>query len=28
MIRAPHDPARKAGDIVQVVDLASLPGGY
>jgi molybdopterin molybdotransferase len=28
MIRPPHDPARKAGDIVQVVDLASLPGGY
>ena len=28
MIRPPHDPARKAGDLVQVVDLASLPGGY
>ncbi|KAF0104925.1 MAG: molybdopterin molybdotransferase [Rhodospirillaceae bacterium] len=28
MIRPPHDPARKAGDIVQVVDLASLPGAY
>ena len=28
MIRPPHDPARKAGDVVQVVDLASLPGGY
>jgi len=28
MIRPPHDPARKAGDIVAVVDLASLPGGY
>lgn len=28
MIRPPHDPARKAGDIVQVVDLASLRGGY
>lgn len=28
MIRPPHDPARKAGDIVQIVDFASLPGGY
>jgi molybdopterin molybdotransferase len=28
MIRPPHDPARKAGDIVQVIDFASLPGGY
>ncbi len=28
MIRPPHDPARKAGDVVQVVDLASLAGGY
>ena len=28
MIRAPQDPARKAGDTVQVIDLASLPGGY
>ncbi len=28
MIRPPHDHARKAGDVVQVVDLASLPGGY
>jgi molybdopterin molybdotransferase len=28
MIRPPHDPARKAGDVVQVVDLAGLPGGY
>ncbi|NQW54547.1 MAG: molybdopterin molybdenumtransferase MoeA, partial [Rhodospirillales bacterium] len=28
MIRPAHDPARKAGDTVQIVDLASLPGGY
>ncbi len=28
MIRPPHDPARKAGDFVQVVDLQGLPGGY
>ena len=28
MIRPPHDPARKAGDVVQVIDFASLPGGY
>jgi molybdopterin molybdotransferase len=28
MIRPPHDPAKKAGDIVQVIDLAALPGGY
>jgi molybdopterin molybdotransferase len=28
MIRPPHDPARKAGDTVQVIDLATLPGGY
>ena len=28
MIRPPHDPARKAGDTVQVVDLQGLPGGY
>jgi molybdopterin molybdotransferase len=28
MIRPPHDPARKAGDTVPVVDLATLPGGY
>ena len=28
MIRPPHDPARKAGDTVQVIDLAALPGGY
>jgi molybdopterin molybdotransferase len=28
MIRPPHDPARKAGDTVQVVDLQSISGGY
>jgi molybdopterin molybdotransferase len=28
LVRPPHDPARKAGDIVQVIDLAALPGGY
>jgi molybdopterin molybdotransferase len=28
MIRPPHDPACKAGDTVQVIDLATLPGGY
>ena len=28
LVRPPHDPARKAGDIVQIIDLGSLPGGY
>ena len=28
LVRPPHDPARKAGDVVQVIDLAALPGGY
>lgn len=28
MIRPAHDPARKAGDTVQIVDLKGLPGGY
>lgn len=28
LIRPPHDPARKAGDTVQVVDLERLPGHY
>src|SRR5471030_304913 len=28
MIRPPHDPERKAGDTVQVIDLTTLPGGY
>lgn len=28
LVRPPHDPARKAGDTVQIVDLSRLPGGY
>jgi molybdopterin molybdotransferase len=28
MIRPPFDPARKAGDTVQVIDLSAVPGGY
>jgi molybdopterin molybdotransferase len=28
LVRPAHDPARKAGDLVQVIDLADLPGGY
>jgi molybdopterin molybdotransferase len=28
LIRPPHDPAKKAGDSVQIVDLSVLPGGY
>jgi molybdopterin molybdotransferase len=28
MIRPPHDPARKAGESVQIIDLSVLPGGY
>lgn len=28
LVRPPHDPVRKAGDIVQIIDLTSLPGGY
>ena len=28
LVRPAHDPARKAGDIVQVIDLSALPGGY
>jgi molybdopterin molybdotransferase len=28
LVRPAHDPARKAGDVVQVIDLAELPGGY
>jgi molybdopterin molybdotransferase len=28
LIRPAHDPAHKAGDLVQVIDLAELPGGY
>jgi molybdopterin biosynthesis enzyme len=26
MVRPPHDPARRAGDMVQVIDLTTLPG--
>jgi molybdopterin molybdotransferase len=26
LVRPPHDPARKAGDTVQVIDFAGLPG--
>ena len=26
MVRPAHDPARKAGDVVQVIELAGLPG--
>jgi molybdopterin molybdotransferase len=28
LVRPPHDPARKAGDAVQIIDLSALPGGY
>lgn len=28
LVRPAHDPARKAGDIVRVIDLTALPGGY
>ncbi|MBM3647566.1 MAG: molybdopterin molybdotransferase MoeA [Alphaproteobacteria bacterium] len=28
LVRPPHDPARQAGELVQVIDLAKLPGGY
>ena len=28
LIRPPHDPARKAGDTVQVIDLSVLPGAF
>lgn len=28
MVRPAHDPARKAGEAVRVIDLAALPGGY
>lgn len=28
LVRPPRDPVRKAGDIVQIIDLTSLPGGY
>jgi molybdopterin molybdotransferase len=28
MVRPAHDPARKVGDVVQIIDLSVLPGGY
>jgi len=28
LVRPAHDPARRAGEIVQVIDLSALPGGY
>ena len=28
LIRPPHDPARKAGDVVQVIDMAGILGNY
>jgi molybdopterin molybdotransferase len=28
LVRPPHDPARKGGDTVQIIDLSVLPGGY
>jgi molybdopterin molybdotransferase len=28
LVRPPHDPARTAGDTVQVIDLSVLPGAY
>lgn len=28
LVRPPHDPARAKGDVVQVIDLSVLPGGY
>lgn len=28
LVRPPHDPARKAGEPAQIVDLSVLPGGY
>jgi molybdopterin molybdotransferase len=28
LVRPPHDPARKAGDTAQVIDLGTLDGGY
>ena len=28
LVRPAHDPARKAGDVVQVIDLSALSGGY
>jgi molybdopterin molybdotransferase len=28
LVRPAHDPARKAGDVVQIIALANLAGGY
>jgi molybdopterin molybdotransferase len=28
LVRPPHDPARKAGETVQIIDLSAVPGGY
>jgi molybdopterin molybdotransferase len=28
LVRPAHDPARRAGDVAQVVDFGALPGGY
>jgi len=28
LVRPTRDPGRKAGDIVHVLDLADVPGGY
>ncbi len=28
LVRPPHDPAKSAGDTVQIIDLSVLPGGY
>jgi molybdopterin molybdotransferase len=28
LVRPPHDPARAKGEIVQIIDLARLSGGY
>ena len=28
LVRPPHDPARKAGETVGVIDLSALSGGY
>jgi molybdopterin molybdotransferase len=28
MVRPPHDPAKKTGEAVQIIDLSALPGGY
>jgi len=28
LVLPPHDPARKAGDTVRVIDLSVLPGSY